>query len=290
MSSMDFDSIAISGGSIKGFSVIGLLYGLQKKGLDINSIHTFCGVSSGSIICLLTLLKFEPIDIIKRVISGKLFDKLANSVNMSNVWSGSGIFDFELIHSFLLSMILEKYGYIPTMKDVRENFKKRFVAVSYNETKSQAEIFDSDNEEYDKLSVLVVIRASSNIPWLFSDFSINGCNFIDGALIDNFPIHLVDKSGKKVLGIVIEENTVGSTSNSTLNKILSRMKAPIKSIVDIRILGATPRCKIVSIDIPKFEVYNLNVSNSQILDLVSEGVRISKNVEEIWKSRHVKKD
>ena len=288
MSYPPFDTIVISGGCVNGFAVLGCIYEMQNRGIiALENVNTYAGVSSGSMISLLLILGFTPLEIIQKVLSSNVLEKVTKTMNMANVWNGTGLFDYSPIHDTLMNTIIDKHGYIPTMKDIREKFHKRLIVIAFNETKDITEVFDSDNETYDSLLTLHIIRCSSNLPWVFSEFSLNGNMYIDGGLTDNFPLHLVDKRGSNIIGFI----TRGSEGfgHTTINKIFKRMKAPIAHIIQIRIADATPRCKIVEIP-TSVNVTNLNVSNSQIMDLVGEGKKCVDGILEKWVSDHRKKD
>jgi predicted acylesterase/phospholipase RssA len=285
-----FNTVVISGGSVKGFAVLGAIYEMENKGiLNLQDVNTYVGVSSGSLMSLLFVVGFTPMQIIQKVLSSKVFDAITKSINFGNVWNGLGAFSYEPIHNFMLNTIVEKIGYIPTMKDVRERLGKRLIIISYNETEEKTVVFDSDNSKYNDLSTLVLTRCSSNLPWFFSDFNVNGINYTDGGLVDNFPVHLVDNGNHRILGFVNGAGTI-NTSYPILNKIFKRLRAPITNIVKVRIEGMSPRCKIVRIETPGFNVHNLDITNSQILDLIGMGKTLVKNIEEDWEAEHQKKD
>jgi predicted patatin/cPLA2 family phospholipase len=136
---------------------------------------------------------------------------------------------------------------------------------------------------------LIPVRCSSNLPWFFSDFNFNGNSYTDGGLTDNFPIHLADKTGHNVLGFVTEGGC-DLVTHPTLNKIFKRMNAPVANIVRVRIENMTPRCRIVRFPITNDGVLNLSITNTQILDLVTEGKALIDVTLQRWEDEHQKKD
>ena len=113
--------------------------------------------------------------------------------------NGTGATSWSKLQETLEKMTIEKIGYLPTMKGLKDNFKKNLTVVTYNLTKDETVYIDA--ESHPELPALVALRMTANLPFVFEKFQYRGNYFIDGGAGNNFPLSQAEKKGKRVLGL-----------------------------------------------------------------------------------------
>lgn len=293
-----FKSLLLSGASSRGIGFLGCLYQLQQNGtFDISQVDTFAGVSVGSMICYLLVIGYLPEQILNALISTKLFPRLHETCNFGKFLSG-GVFDYEVINETIQKLTFEKTGRrFLTMRDIRELYSKRLVICAYNETLRKTEYFDSAKAKYDKMSCLVAIRCSSNLPYVFGDFEYNGYDYIDGGISDNIPIHLLDDKIREVLVLTSNlysylsaDDQSSSSGLRFLSKIINRLQIPIDSLGKRRLEYTSPKVKLIDIDLEKFPLYKFNIDTHDIMEMFNAGMISGNQAPEKWKSERPKQD
>lgn len=293
--SLDFKSIVISGSGPKSIGFMGCLHQLEENDiLQLVNIDTFVGVSSGSMLCYLLIIGYTPLELLQHITNDKVFKELYLTKNISNVLNGKGIFDYNVINKYIQHLtFLKTNKYNITFAEIREHYKKRLVICSYNETERKTIYFDSSNPKYDDLSCTIAIRCSSNIPYVFSDFIYKDCEYIDGGVCDNLPIHIADDKLHHVLVLVtnLYSNTTPKTKQDTLiKKLINRIQIPIWSMIQRRLETASPKIKLIDIQLDFISIYDFDLDTSMILDMFNIGMEHANIAPSEWKLQHVKQD
>ena len=280
--SSEYDTIVLGGGAIKSFNTVGVIQYIYDNYLLNNNVKTFIGTSGGSMICYLLIIGYTPVEIMIFLCTNQIFEKMQN-FNMVALMNGLGAVSYLHIYEQLEKMTIEKIGYIPTFKDIKENFNKDFIAVTYNLSEDKIEYLS--NETYPNLPCLIAIRMSSNLPLIFEHFKYGNSYYIDGGMANNFAIDIGIQKGKKVLGIYNEMSNYSFTKNTEFNVseyILKIFFIPSKEIIKLQIKSMID-ANINKIDIIKIDdvknsnPFNFGISIKDRLDLFSNGYQIAKN-------------
>ena len=93
-----YDKIVLSGGAIKGFSMLGSLQYLYEQQL-INDVDKYVGTSVGSGILYLLAIGYTPIEIIVKIMTSQFMKKM--SLNIFSLTQGYGAYDWNIIEDFL---------------------------------------------------------------------------------------------------------------------------------------------------------------------------------------------
>lgn len=274
----NYKSLCISGGSIKGFLMLGCLQYLFEENI-IKEIQNFSGTSVGSILCYLICIGYQPIEILSYITTNKVLEKLKN-MDIINFINKKGLLDFNIIHEHLLQMTLNKTGKELKMSDIKNDYGKNLYITTYNITLNKEELISCDT--HPDLNCLTAIRMSCNVPLLFSDFKYNEYHYIDGAYSNNFPIEVLDK--KDIIGITIDYDIkYNFENNDNDNNIFSyisylmllenykKQKNKINNILE-----NNPTCKIYTIK-SNFPSFNFSIDSPKKLDLFSEGYKGIRN-------------
>ena len=262
----DFDTLVIAGGSSKGILTLGALQYAYDKSI-MKNIDIFIGTSSGSIICFLLLIGYTPIEIIVYICTHQLLEKLQH-FNIVAMLNGNGATSFSSIYEQLEKMTIDKIGYLPTFKDLKEKFNKTLICVTYNLTDDKTEYIS--HETNPDLPCLIALRMSSNLPLIFENYKYGNKFYIDGGISDNFAIDIGDKKGNKILGLVICGDTQSFNNEpdtNILEYIYKLIFIPISQSTEYKIEHATDKCKIIRLDYNNLKFFNLNINAKEKLDI-----------------------
>lgn len=182
------DYIVFSGGGLRGIAHCGAL--LQLENMCDMKFKGIAGTSMGAIIAALLAIGCSA-DEIKTVIEvdlDKFFDDemgiLRDTIHLVEKW---GIAPGKILYDTLGKLIEEKTGNKDfTIHDLHAKTSISLVINAVNLNKRKLEYFWHGNS----VPIRDAVRASMAIPPIFSPHCINGDYYIDGGLIDNYPIHV----------------------------------------------------------------------------------------------------
>lgn len=274
--STEFDTLVISGGAIKGVLALGSLQYATDNHL-LKNVSTFIGTSVGSIICFLLAIGYSPTEIIVYICTHQLLEKMKH-FNLVAMINGEGASSFSPIHEQLEKMTIAKIGHLPTMKSLKETFSKKLICITHNfSTRSAIEL---SYESHPDLPCLTAIRMSSNLPFVFEKFKYGDHFFMDGGIVNNFPIDIGDRIGEKVLGIVLLGNDDENTKPDAgiLQDIYQLMFTPVTQAMEYRISNASDKCTIIRLCHPNNNVFDFNISAGEKLDMFSTGYNTIREV------------
>jgi len=210
-----YDTLVLSGGGHKGIIHLGFLYALhQKKGEDFfKGFKSYYGTSIGSIICLLLSMDFTALDIFVEVCKSKV--NPTEELNIPNFIMNFGFCSSSKLFEHVSKMIFNKFGKIPSLKELFELTGKEVYIVSHNLNENKAVYFHHSTHE--NLSCIEAIRMSCNIPIIFEKIVYEDCHYIDGAFSKNghYPIKYACsfENNKNILAI-----KVGKSNKENDNK------------------------------------------------------------------------
>lgn len=179
-----YDTLILSGGGAKGLCILGAIQCLQDlKRLDVSSINNFIGTSIGSVISFFLCIGCTPVELVVWICSHGVLENMSLN-HFDGILKGDGIYNYNTLNDTYKKLIYEKMEFIPTMRDIREKFGKNLTICTYNFTKKEPVYITS--ESHPDLSCLDAIRMSSNLPFIFSPFWHDKCEYVDGGVIENF--------------------------------------------------------------------------------------------------------
>ena len=260
------ETLVLSGNSTNALTTLGSLQRLFDTKILIKSeLNSYYGTSSGSMICTLLSIGFEPIEVLAHICANKCFSKVAG-INFTN----GGILNFNLIETELNSIIITKLGYIPTLKCIKDKFGKSLTFVTFNMTKGIKEYLSFDT--YPDLLVTKAIRMSSSFPFVFEPYKYDENYYIDGGITENFPMMTAQLTGKKCFGMY-NDNPIKpySPQVSYFELFFRLMSVFVSSAADN--IPVLPGCKILKLSYePSF--FNFNSNNSELIKMFDHGYDI----------------
>ena len=279
---MNYNAIVMSGGGTKGFSTLGALQYMQDNNIISNGdISYYIGTSVGSIISYFLAIGYTPIEIVVYLCSNNVLENIA--ADLSGLLNLNGVYKYSFITKHCEKMTLDKIDYIPTLKQLYDNFGKKLYVCSYNLTKHKREYISYLN--YPDMSCLDAIRMSSNIPFIFDDCIYNGDEYIDGGVIDNFPTNLLknmsDIKDIKPLGIYLDDKKENDSEGASADSKYSKILKLVNKMYNIMMIPCKENREcLVDIDIIKIDVdiqfFNFSISHNKKLELFSYGYNYAK--------------
>lgn len=216
-------TLVISGGSVKGIALLGALQCLQDRGYT-GDIHAIIGTSVGAMIGYLYAIGYSPVELMVHLCRKGFLEDLI-SIDTLRLLRGDGIAisDFMSVQDRLERMTISKTGRLMTLAQLKEKTGIRLVAVACNMCTGDAEYLSFDN--HPDMPCIAAIRASCTLPVLFEPFRYGDSVYVDGGVIDNFPIHHASET--PVVGLQlsfrVEERPPDKVFPTTLLDLLNRV-------------------------------------------------------------------
>lgn len=272
---LPYDTIVISGGSIKGILALGAVQ-FANDNFMLTNIKKYIGTSSGAIICYLLSIGYKPIEIMSNLCITNNLEKMKyfDIVSMIN---GLGAISYNHVNEFLEKMTLDKLGYFITLGKLLEVTGKSLTCVTYNDTNKCTEYISS--ETHPDIPCLTAIRMSSNLPLIFGNFKYMDCYYDDGGITDNFPILYAESVGTKILGFTlsVDFEMTKTKDNSIIETVYRKLSIPINELNKYKMERCTNKSTIIKLNYKPVMIFQFNLTNKDKLDMFSYGYQITKN-------------
>lgn len=210
-----FTSIVLSGGAMKVLCSVGCVMYMEKNHM-IDGLKNFVGTSAGSILCFLMVLGYKAKDTIS-FLKENLQDPRISTLDMEQVFdiiTEYGISDGSNIVELVSRALHGKTRLNDiTFMELAKLTGKNLVVCTSNLTQEKEEFFCIDTTP--DMSVLLAIKASCAIPFVFRPVIIKDCYYLDGALYNNFPMSYFKDTHtlRDIIGINIIENDYQQVDN-----------------------------------------------------------------------------
>ena len=224
----------------------------------------------------LLAIGYTPIEIVVYICCNQLMEKMVH-FNIVAMINKQGASSYNAINETFEKMTINKIGFYPTLKDLKDKFGKTLICSTYNLTEQNIEYLSYEN--HPNLPCITAIRMSSNLPLIFENFKYGNSLYVDGGVCDNFPIDLGDRIGKKILGIFINSDPKDSTNINDigiLEFIYLLMFVPVSQIQEFKIKNVSDKTKVVRLINNKFKFFHFDLSSKDKLDLFSYGYEVMK--------------
>ena len=260
---MNYDTICLSGGGVKGITFIGALEYLEKiKHINMENIKNLIGTSVGSIICFILSLNYT-ISEIKQFILNFDISKLSPDLNIENLLEKHGIDLGNRIMFVIMNFLKEKHN----LDDITfiEHYKltqKKLTIIGTNYTKGIEEAFDYIKTP--NMMVGTAIRISISIPIVFTPVHYNNDYYVDGGVTNNFPLNYCNK--ETTLGLYVKWSCCNEITN-----IFSLSVGILNIYCDMISMKHNNNYNIIEIKNPKSEMTNFNLDKKKKQELINLG-------------------
>lgn len=258
--------LVISGGGIGGISFIGALNALYESNI-LQQIEIFAGTSVGALILFLHLIGYKP-NMLFEFINAFDLNKL-KAVSITLFLESYGLDTGDKIIKMLIKfMELQNVNQSITFAELFQKTQKTLIITSVNINSQSAEYFS--HETHPSMSVLQAVRMSISVPFIFCPVQYNGCLYVDGACIDNFPIKQFADRKHELLGLYItpdkeRKKNIHSLDEFALNLINSMMNGAI----DMTTAGYEPY--IIGINTNKINSIDFDITSEMKKELYNAG-------------------
>jgi len=244
--------LVMAGGGIKGFVFIGVIKYLEEINV-LKNINTFIGTSIGGYYSILLSIGYTYNEIYSFV---KSFDfTMSTSFDITNFFQNYSVDNCDNF-VFVFKKLVEKknINYDITLLDLYKKTKKKIVLVATCLNTKKAEYISF--ETYPEMPLYIAMRMTTCVPLLFPPIKYNDKLYLDGGLLDNFPIDYVKEHLNETIGINIT-SCLSDSSN------IENIKDYILNIMDIFFIVNNK----YEDDIYKNNVYNIPVNKKNPIEM-----------------------
>lgn len=267
---MPYNTVTVAGGASKCIAAVGALHYLHTKG-ELDFVENYAGTSAGGLICYLLAIGYTPFEIIHFLCRSNFLDEF-QSLNISGIIDQKGLINYYIIQEYLEKLTINKIGILPTFRDLRIRFGKSLTLVTYNLTKNKPEYLNAEN--YPEMSCLSALRMTINVPLLFERFFYNNCEYLDGGLVDNFPINHYIGTEYKTIGINIDPHDTSIPKKQSYITYLLKI-AMIPYIFFHTQIKYPKNATVINIQ-TDVQAFDFNLTITRRLDLFSKGYQSTK--------------
>jgi predicted acylesterase/phospholipase RssA len=199
--STKYDNLVLSGGGVKGICHLGAIDQLVKKGLiDLKKLKNLAGTSVGSLIGCLIVLGFKIDEIWNFIV--KIDFKYLFKPNIMNFLTDYGIEDGTTITDLIEQIIFSKTSlHNITFIQLYNITKISFHITGSCLTTKQSIVFNHTTTPDTMVSK--AIRISISIPGFFTPITLNNNQYIDGGVLNNYPIDIFKDDLDRTIGIIL---------------------------------------------------------------------------------------
>lgn len=254
---MKYETLVISGGSTKGFGMLGILQELYENNI-ITNIENFIGCSVGGVIALFLSCGESPMSIFVRCAS-------KTPVNISTAQRAT----YETVEIFLQERYENKNL---TFLDLYQREKKLLVIPVYDIDR-QLEIYHSYKISPD-YKILDAVKETIKLP-----FILDGDRRIDGCFCTTFPIYYCQQTNlQKIIGIYVMGKYINILDNKNIyDDMLSLICQFLKKITILERALATKDDLIIELKSSTAKALSFSIDKDEAIDMFLEGYCIDKS-------------
>jgi NTE family protein len=193
-----FRNLVFEGGGVKGIAYVGALEVLEQRGI-LAKVQRIGGTSAGAINAVLLALGYsgaETLKILKKMdFNNFLDDSWGVARDTHRLVTAYGWYKGDYFRDWMGQLVAAKMGSPhATFNDVKLRTGKDLYLVGTNLSTAASEVFSIEHTPRER--VVDAVRISMSIPLFFTAVrnGIRGDLFVDGGVINNFPIKLFDRA------------------------------------------------------------------------------------------------
>jgi|SRR5271154_567255 len=196
-----YKNLVLSGGSTKGIAHIGGIQRLvEKKLIDLSKLQALAGSSAGALIGCLVTVGFTIEEIWEFILCLNM-QKLVNP-DIFMFLKKCGLDTGQTIYNLIEEILTQKTGIKHiNFRQLYEITKIHFTVVGSCLTTKEIIYYDYINMPNFKVST--AIRISIGMPGFFVPVIIDGKQYIDGAILNDYPMNLFSDKLDETIGILI---------------------------------------------------------------------------------------
>jgi len=267
-----FETVCLAGMSTKALLALGAMQFLRDTN-RLKSVKNFIGTSSGAMVAFFLIIGYTPAEILSFICVNQVMEKISH-FNIVAMMNGRGATSWSKIQEIIEKMTVQKIGYLPTLKSLKDNFNKRLTVVTFNLTKNKTEYIS--HTTHPELPVLVALRMTANLPFVFEKYQYQNNYFIDGGCGINFPLKRAEEYGGRVIGMRVSNpkstQDDDESSKSFLSFVYRVLMLPIGEVERLQIADARSDTVIMTLSTTTLlRAFDFTFSNKEKMDMFSDG-------------------
>lgn len=225
-----YRKLVLAGGGLRGLAYVGAINALRKLGI-LDGIEEVVGCSIGSVFGLLIILDYSDVELHDFLLHFH-YDQLKD-LDFFKIMTEWGVESGSKIENFLIQLIKNKTGLDnPTFLEL---YKRVGLSLTVNAVAlDDFNLYYFGVKESPDMKVVKAIRASISVPGLFTPVRYDNHLFVDGGLLNNFPIDYFKDKGVRVssiLGLNFDQ-TVKPPGINNLNGVNAYLSALMGCILN----------------------------------------------------------
>lgn len=259
------NELCLAGAANRGIAYIGALsYLIENNLLDLKK---FVGVSIGSLIGVLYIIGVDMKELFEDVI--KLDISEFQDISIGAVFNKGSILNGEKYRIWVWQMLSAKIDPMTNIETIYNNYNVDIIigAVSLDSGKDGLEYFSKDSNP--KMPIFYAIMASMAIPFIFPPIFYNGKRYVDGGVLDNFPMDLLSDNA---IGITVTSEQV-EADIANLSYVIKLMQLASHRLSSLRSYKGTK----IEINAADFNMINFNMTIDNKVTLYYRGYNTVKN-------------
>ncbi|MFP5287429.1 MAG: patatin-like phospholipase family protein [Thermoanaerobaculia bacterium] len=285
----DLANLAVEGGGVKGVAYPGALQVLESNGV-LPKIEKVAGTSAGSIVAALIALGYTPMEMqaLMLDLDFKQFEDGSPLGGPERFFKKFGWFKGDYFLEWMQCRVNEKTGNPnATFADLRADPAKYndLYVLSTDLSRRRSQVFSYETSP--DLPVAEAVRASMSIPLFFEAYDIDDDLFgetgqkqdlfVDGGVLDNFPIELFDQNGinPRTLGLFLS-NTGAPAPDSRIDSFPEYARNLFEALLDVQVNAfnnnLNDQKRTIVIDDLGVRTTEFDLSNEMKCKLIQQGV------------------
>jgi NTE family protein len=259
------DTLVLSGGGVKGLYYVGIIKKLEELNI-IKNIKNFAGTSIGAFFACLLAIGFNSKELMEFLM---LFNiTRMKKANYNNFFSFFGIDNGNNLKIILEQMFeLKGFNKNITFGEFYNKTQKNLIITGVCVNEKKCHYFNY--LEYPKLEIIEAVRISTSIPLYFTPVQYNNKLWVDGGIIDNYPIDLFKDNLNKTLGIYLLEETKNSEINNLEEFLSCVLSSFSQGIAKKSIYGFENNTVIIKTN--DIGIIDLNIDKEKIIQFINYG-------------------
>jgi NTE family protein len=273
----DYKYVVLSGSGIKGIVCAGILLSLDDAGVLYDDQGNFklkgiAGSGFSSLFVALLGIGYTPSEIhgiAMRLNTSKLRDRKVPQIGLCFKRGGHR---GSYIYKLLGELIEYKFGFPEfSLHDLYKRKGIRLILMATDLIHKKSIALDACNE-YGRLPIRLAVQMSMAMPFLFEPIPYGDQLFVDGSVLNNYPINVFDDNGANpyVLGIrVISNDETPLETRSLLDYSVSVIQ--LYQETNPIVISEPDMMRTVTVVTKNYPLTQLKLTRSEKIDLITTG-------------------
>ena len=270
MDDRKFDAVALSGGGSRGILMLGVLHYYYEKGLfDPKTVTEYAGASIGSVMGLLLICGYTPMEIFSEIYSMESFFTVNDCHSIWDVIKYMGFMSIKGFAAKIEELVKRKMGFVPTLRKLKELTGKSLYVSGANVTSMAEEKYCA--ETHPSLSCVNAVKISCNLPLIFQRLRYREAFVVDGGLLNNYPWDYISPSAKNVLGVVLVGSDRSLPEDTFMGYFYRLMMMPIAQLTEMRCQLAPDHITTIKVAWEGVPLLQFAIASEQKMDMFLSG-------------------